>query len=60
MVLPPRREQLRILAGAHVILGSVGTSAVALRGLKEAQRVLRLQMHESSHQTRISDFLIEL
>ena len=56
VVLPPRCEQLRILADAHVILSSVGSSAVALRGLKEAQRVLRLQMHESSHQTRISDF----
>ena len=47
VVLPPRHEQLQILAGAHVIVSSVGISAVALRGLKEAQRVLRLQMHES-------------
>ena len=52
----PLREQLRILASAHVIMGSYDTSGGSM-GMEKAQRGLRCQVQEEFRQTRISESL---
>lgn len=53
----PLREQLRILASAHVKMSKYETSGGGLRGLRKAQPELRCQVERASRQTRIGDFL---
>ena len=55
--MPPLREQLRILASAHVIMSNYNASGAVLRGLAKVQRGLRCQVQEEFCQTRINGFL---
>ena len=51
VVVPPLREQLRILASAHVIMSNYNASGAVLRGLAKVQRGLRCQVQEEFCQT---------